>query len=67
MFEECGCRLRRAGVTVRGVNGSGRTARGLRCVTKAARKVGATQVNVGVFEVGGYGRCGVGVVEKEGG
>ena len=37
---EGGCSLSGATVTVRGVNGSGSTARGLRCVTKAMRRVG---------------------------
>ena len=55
---EAGCSLSRAAVTVRGVNGSGSTARSLRCLTKATSKVGAIQVKVGVVEEvgGGYGR-----------
>ena len=48
---EAGCSLSRAAVTMRGVNRSGSTARGLRCVTKATRKVGAIQV----AEEGGCG------------
>jgi len=51
------CSLSRAAVTVRGVNGSGSTARGLRCVTKATREVGAIQAKVSVAEEVGGG-CG---------
>ena len=42
---------------MRGVNGSGSTARCLRCVTKATRKVGAIQVKMGVAREAGGG-CG---------
>ena len=57
---EAECSLSRAAVTVRGVNGSGSTACGLRCVTEASRKVDAIQVKVGVVEEvgGGCGRRG---------
>ena len=51
------CCLSRAAVTMRGVNRSGRTARGLHCVTKATGEVGAIQVKVGMAE-GVGGECG---------
>lgn len=51
------CSLSRAGVTPRGVKGSGSTARSLRCVTKATRKVGEIQVKASVAEEVGGG-CG---------
>ena len=37
------CSLSGATVTVRGINGSGSTARGLRCVTKATRRAGVLE------------------------
>ena len=44
-------------MTVQGVDGSGGTARGLRCVTKATRKMDAIQVKVSVAEEVGGGCC----------
>ena len=56
-LKERRCSLSRAGVTPRGVEGSGSTARRLRCVSKATRKVGEIQVKASVGEEVGGG-CG---------
>ena len=58
---EGGWSLSGAAVTVRAVNGSGSTARGLWCVTKATRRVG-------VFEEKWMrSNIGMNVVEEDGG